>query len=80
MNTLYLQMNTKTLLDNAPLTRIVRMIKRTFDNATALIVRINFPWIYLIIIACAIKIIMLTVRYFQTKRTGRVEMFYMLQI
>lgn len=36
MNTLYLQMETETLLNNAPLTRnSCRMIKRTFDIITA---------------------------------------------
>ena len=72
MNTLYLQMNTKTLLDNAPLTRnSCRMIKRTFDITTALIVLVLiFPWIYLII-ACAIKIIMPGPIFFKQKRTGK---------
>ncbi len=46
MNTLYLQMETETLLNNAPLTRnSCRMIKRTFDIITALIVLVLiFPW------------------------------------
>ena len=57
MNTLYLQMETETLLNKAPLTRSsCRMIKRTFDIITALIVLILiFPWAYLII-ACCIKV------------------------
>lgn len=55
-NSLYLQMNTEFLLNNAPLIRYSnRMIKRAFDIITALIIlMLFFPWIYLII-ACCIK-------------------------
>ena len=72
MNTLYLQMETETLLNKAPLTRSsCRMIKRTFDIITALIVLILiFPWAYLII-ACCIKIFMPGPIFFKQKRTGK---------
>ena len=72
MNTLYLQMETETLLNNAPLTRnSCRMIKRTFDIITALIVLVLiFPWVYLII-ACCIKIFMPGPIFFKQKRTGK---------
>ena len=75
MNTLYLQMETETLLNKAPLTRSsCRMIKRTFDIITALIVLILiFPWAYLII-ACCIKIFMPGPIFFKQKRTG-MELF-----
>lgn len=72
MNTLYLQMNTETLLNNSPLSRnSSRMAKRTFDIITALIVLILFfPWVYLIL-ACCIKIIMPGSVFFKQKRTGK---------
>ncbi|WP_278777776.1 sugar transferase [Bacteroides nordii] len=72
MNTLYLQMNTHTLLNNSPLTRpSCRMIKRIFDIITALIVLILFfPWVYLII-ACCIKIWMPGPIFFKQSRTGK---------
>ena len=72
MNTLYLQMETETLLNKAPLTRSsCRMIKRTFDIITALIVLILiFPWAYLII-ACCIKIFMPGPIFFKQKITGK---------
>lgn len=72
MNTLYLQMNTETLLNNSPLSRnSSRMVKRTFDIITALIVLILFfPWVYLIL-ACCIKIIMPGSVFFKQKRTGK---------
>lgn len=72
MNTLYLQMNTETLLNNSPLARnSSRMVKRTFDIITALIVLILFfPWVYLIL-ACCIKIIMPGSVFFKQKRTGK---------
>ena len=44
MNTLYLQMETETLLNKAPLTRSsCRMIKRTFDYNCFDSPNINFP-------------------------------------
>lgn len=72
MNTLYLQMETETLLNSAPLARkSCRMIKRTFDIITALIVLVLiFPWAY-IIIACCIKARMPGPIFFKQKRTGK---------
>lgn len=71
-NSLYLQMNTEFLLNNAPLIRYNnRMIKRAFDIITALIIlMLFFPWIYLII-ACCIKIFMPGPVFFKQKRTGK---------
>lgn len=72
MNTLYLQMDIKTLLNNVPLARNSnRMIKRTFDIVAALIVLLLiFPWAYLII-ACCIRIFMPGPIFFKQKRTGK---------
>lgn len=76
MNTLYLQMDTHTLLNNTPLTRLnCRMIKRTFDITTALIVMILFfPWIYLII-ACCIKVWMPGPVFLNKTGLGKMEKF-----
>ncbi len=72
MNTLYLQMDIKTFLNNAPLTRNSnRMVKRIFDIVTAIIVLVLvFPWAYLVI-ACCIKIFMPGPIFFKQKRTGK---------
>lgn len=72
INTLYQEMNTETLLNNIPLARTdCRMIKRTFDIITALIVLVFiYPWVYLII-GCCIKIFMPGSIMFKQKRTGK---------
>lgn len=72
MDTLYLQMDTKILLNNAPLTRnSCKIIKRTFDIITALIVLVFiFPWAF-IIITCCMKIFMPGPIFFKQKRTGK---------
>lgn len=72
MNTLYLQMDTQTLLNNTPLARTnCRMTKRIFDIIVALIILVLiFPWMFLII-ACCIKIWMPGPIFFKQSRTGK---------
>ena len=72
MNTLYLQMDTQTLLNKTPLARTsCRMTKRIFDIIASLIILVLiFPWIFLII-ACCIKIWMPGPIFFKQSRTGK---------
>lgn len=77
MNTLYLQMDIKTFLNNAPLTRNSnRMVKRIFDIVTAIIVLVLvFPWAYLVI-ACCIKIFMPGPIFLSKKEPGKTELYF----
>lgn len=65
-------MNTITLLNDAPLTRIsCRMIKRIFDIITALLVLVLIcPWA-LLAIGCCIKLFMPGSILFKQRRTGK---------